>query len=151
MLHLQFECNSKKKSEAVKEFESAEADSVSAFAEFEQLRTKMESIEEVRTFEQLYQQEENSKLTSECQKVKTSYVLQNKGPYIKYDCNLGGRGGWWIAVSISNSDAMQFNNNDVILQSEGEGVKKATKLRSNWLYGLQIQENAIEKNPDTLL
>ena len=78
MLHLQFECNSKKKSEAVKEFESAEADSVSAFAEFEQLRTKMESIEEVRTFEQLYQQEENSKLTSECQKVNISYVLQNK-------------------------------------------------------------------------
>ena len=68
-MQLQFDCNSKKKSEAVKEFESAEADSVSAFAEFEQLRTKMESIEEVRTFEQLYQQEENSKITSECQKV----------------------------------------------------------------------------------
>ena len=60
----------------------------------------------------------------------------NKGPYIKYDRNLGGRGGWWIAVSISNSDIILFSNNDVILQSEGgRGSKKAQKLRSYLMYG----------------
>ena len=54
------------------------------------------------------------------------------GPYIKYR-NLGGRVGWWIAVSISNGDVMLFSNNEVILQSEGgggSGAKKAQKLRS---------------------
>ena len=33
------------------------------------------------------------------------------------------------------SDVMLFNNNDVILQSEGEGVKKGQKLRSYLMYG----------------
>ena len=41
------------------------------------------------------------------------------GPYIKYDRRLWGRGGWWITVSISNSDVILFSNNDIILQSEG--------------------------------
>ena len=44
------------------------------------------------------------------------------GPQIKYDRNLGGR--WRIAVSIGGGDVMLFSNNDVILLSEGEGVKK---------------------------
>ena len=58
-------------------------------------------------------------------------VLYPLGPYIKYDRNLGGRGGWWIAVSISNSDVILFSNNDIILQSEGgRGSKKAKKLRT---------------------
>ena len=42
-----------------------------------------------------------------------------KGTYIKYDRNLGGRGCWWIAVSISNSDIMLHSNNDIILQGGG--------------------------------
>ena len=46
-------------------------------------------------------------------------LLSDKGPYIKYDRNLGG-----IAVSISNSDVMLFTN--VILQSEG--VKKGQQI-----------------------
>ena len=33
-----------------------------------------------------------------------------------------------IAVSISNSDVMLSSNNDIILQSEGEGVKKGWKM-----------------------
>ena len=52
----------------------------------------------------------------------------HKEPYIKYDRNLGGRGGWWIAVSISNSDILLSSNNDVILQSEGGGGKKAQRI-----------------------
>ena len=32
------------------------------------------------------------------------------------------------AVSISNSDVMLSSNNDIILQSEGEGVKKGQKI-----------------------
>ena len=48
------------------------------------------------------------------------------GPQIKYDRNLGGR--WRIAVSIGDGDVMLFSNNDVILQSEGGGVKIGLKI-----------------------
>ena len=47
------------------------------------------------------------------------------GPQIKYDRNLGGR--WRIAVSIGDGDVMIFSNN-VILQSEGGGVKIGLKI-----------------------
>ena len=50
------------------------------------------------------------------------------GPYIKYDRKLGGGGVWQIAVSNSNCDVMLFSNNGIILQSEGEGVKKGQKI-----------------------
>ena len=46
------------------------------------------------------------------------------GPYIKYDRNLGGRGGWRIAVSIRNSDVMLFSNNDICSQGGGGGQKR---------------------------
>ena len=34
----------------------------------------------------------------------------------EYVHNLGGKGVWWIAVSISNGNVMLFSNNDIILQ-----------------------------------
>ena len=36
-----------------------------------------------------------------------------------------GKGGRPNAVTISDSDVIVISNNDVILRSEGEGVKKA--------------------------
>ena len=55
-----------------------------------------------------------------------------QGPYIKYE------GGWWIAVSISNSYVMLFRNNDVILWLEGGWGQKRPNCSHTWCMALTV-------------
>ena len=58
-----------------------------------------------------------------------------------------GEGGWRIAVSNINCDVMLFSNNDIILQSEGEGVKKRPK-NGPYMYNIirQIRNKQLFSN-----